>query len=320
MKKINIALLSGGISTEREVSLNGGEQVYSALDKEKYNVEKYDPKYDLARLVSNAQRIDFSLIILHGPYGEDGTIQGLLDLLNIPYQGSGVLGSALAMNKLVSKQIYAQAGIPTPPYMVYKKDAPVTPRECIEQLGLPLVIKPVQGGSSIGMSLVKTESDILQAFESAFECDDTILIETFIQGTELTGGVIGNQSLTALPIVEITPEKQFDFFDYTAKYTPGATREICPAPIDDGIAEQAQTYARMAHNALCCQDYSRTDMMLADGKLYVLETNTIPGMTPTSLLPLAAKTAGISFEQLLDRLISLGIERHNKKKFPSAND
>ncbi len=313
MKKLNVALLSGGISSERDVSLNGGDQVYKALDKNKYDVKRYDPKHDLGRLVTDAPSIDFSLIILHGPYGEDGTIQGLLDLLNIPYQGSGVLGSALAMNKLVSKQIYEQAGIPSPPYMVFTKDNPLSPQECIGQLELPLVIKPVQGGSSIGMSIVKSEDDVLKAFDEAFKCDDTILVEKFIKGTELTGGIIGNQNLMALPIVEITPDKKFEFFDYTAKYTPGATREICPAPIAENHAQKAKEYAQMAHNALCCKDYSRTDMMLADGEIYVLETNTIPGMTPTSLLPLAAKTTGISFNQLLDKLIELSLERHKKK-------
>ncbi len=313
MNKLNIALLSGGISSERDVSLNGGDQVFKALDKGKYNVKRYDPKHDLSRLVSDAPSIDFALIILHGPYGEDGTIQGLLDLLDIPYQGSGVLGSALAMNKLVSKQIYEQAGIPSPPYMVFTKDNPLSPQECIRQLDLPLVIKPVQGGSSIGMSIVKTEDEMLKAFDEAFTCDDTILVEKCIKGTELTGGIIGNQDLTALPIVEITPDKKFEFFDYTAKYTPGATRETCPAPLDDDVAQKAKEYAKMAHNALCCKDYSRTDMMLEDGEIYVLETNTIPGMTPTSLLPLAAKTADISFNQLLDKLIELSLERHKKK-------
>ncbi len=312
MKKINVALLSGGISSERDVSLNGGNQVFESLDKEKYNIVRYDPESDLEQLVKDASRISVALIILHGPYGEDGTIQGLLDLLKIPYQGSGVLGSALAMNKLASKQIYEQAGLPIPPYIVANRGEAVDSEGCIRQLGLPLVIKPVQGGSSIGMSIVHSEDNLKEAFEVAFEQDDTILIEAFIDGIELTGSVIGNDNPEALPIVEIIPDEVYPFFNYEAKYTPGATREICPARIDDDLTEQVKMYAKEAHKVLFCRGYSRTDFILNGRNAYVIETNTIPGMTPTSLLPLAAKTAGVSFSRLLDRLIELSIEDHNK--------
>ena len=312
MKKLTIALLSGGISSERKISLHGGDQVYEALDKKKYTVIKYDPKTDLDRLIADAPRIDAALIILHGPFGEDGTIQGLLDLLDIPYQCSGVLGSALAINKKVSKQLYEQAGIPVPPYMSVKQGDIINPKECAKQLGLPLVIKPVTGGSSIGMSIVKSTEKLQEALDAAFVYDNTVLIETYIDGLELTGSVIGNNNPEALPIIEIIPDKDHDFFDFHAKYTAGITSEICPARIDDAVTEKAKKYARMAHQALFCKGYSRTDMILNNKGLYVLETNTIPGMTTTSLLPLAAKTAGISFSRLLDKLIELGIERHNK--------
>lgn len=308
MKKRTIALLSGGISSEREVSLNGGNQVFEALDKEKYDVRRYDPKTDLSRLVSDADQIDAAVIILHGPYGEDGTVQGLLDLLNIPYQGSGVLGSALAMNKLIAKQLYEKAGIPVPPYVAIRKgDDPDTPT-CVTMLGLPVVVKPVECGSSVGMSIVRAEADLKKAVDKAFEYDDTVLIEAYIKGTELTGGVIGNNDPEALPIIEIIPDEHHEFFDYEAKYVAGVTQEICPARIDDALTEKAQTYAKMAHEALCCKGYSRTDMILKDGEMYVLETNTIPGMTPTSLFPQAAEAAGLSFSQLLDRLIDLSLE------------
>lgn len=308
MTKLSIALLSGGISSERDVSIASGNQVYEVLDRDKYEVIRYDPKTDLPKLVADAASIDAALIILHGPYGEDGTVQGLLDLLDIPYQGSGVLGSAISMNKLVSKQLYKNAGIPVAPDMTFKSIDLIETRAVVDQLGMPLVIKPVTSGSSIGLSIVKSEDALNDALEKAFAEDHEVLIESYIKGVELTGGVIGNEELQALPIVEIIPGKEFDFFDYTAKYTPGATEEICPARIDEATTQKAQSYAKMAHRALCCKGYSRTDMILADGELYVLETNTIPGMTPTSLLPQAAQAAGIDFSRLLDKLIEFSLE------------
>ncbi|MBW1751955.1 MAG: D-alanine--D-alanine ligase [Deltaproteobacteria bacterium] len=308
MKKLSIALLSGGISSERDVSIASGNQVYEVLDRDKYEVIRYDPKTDLPKLVADAAGIDAALIILHGPYGEDGTVQGLLDLLDIPYQGSGVLGSAIGMNKLVSKQLYKSAGIPVAPDMTFKSIDMIETRAVVDQLGMPLVIKPVTSGSSIGLSIVKSEDALNDALEKAFAEDHEVMIESYIKGVELTGGVIGNEELQALPIVEIIPGEEFDFFDYTAKYTPGATEEICPARIDETTTQKAQSYAKMAHRALCCKGYSRTDMILADGELYVLETNTIPGMTPTSLLPQAAQAAGIDFSRLLDKLIELCLE------------
>lgn len=310
MKKLTVALLSGGISSEREVSLNSGNQVFEALDKKKYDVRRYDPKTDLPRLVADAPQIDVALIILHGPYGEDGTVQGMLDLLNIPYQGSGVMGSAIAMNKLVSKRLYEKAGLPIPPYMAIKPSDPVNPDVIDDRLGLPVVIKPVQGGSSVGMSIVRNRDDLETAIGKAFAYDRDVMIEAYVDGVEVTGGVLGNDSPEALPLIEIIPDKSHEFFDYEAKYTPGLTQEICPARIDDQLTEKAQTYAVMAHTALGCRGYSRTDMILKGRDLFVLETNTIPGMTATSLFPQAAAAAGLPFGQLMDRLIELSLEDH----------
>lgn len=310
MQKLTIALIAGGVSSEREVSLNSGDQVYAALDKEKYNIVRYDPKTDLARLVEDASGIDAALIILHGPYGEDGTVQGLLELLSIPYQGSGVLGSSLAMNKLASKYLYEKANLPVPPYIPLQKGEPLQPAAWEKQRGLPLVIKPNEAGSSVGMTIVRSLDTISEAVEKAFAHDSTLLVEAYIEGIELTGGVIGNRDLQALPIIEIIPDDEHEFFDYEAKYTAGVTQEICPARIDDEMTHKAQAYATVAHRALFCKGYSRTDMILRDGEIYVLETNTIPGMTATSLLPQAARVAGLSFSRLLDRLIELGIEAH----------
>ncbi|MBW1696968.1 MAG: D-alanine--D-alanine ligase [Deltaproteobacteria bacterium] len=312
MKKITVALLSGGDSPEREVSLSSGDQVYDALEKEKYDILRYDPKTDLQRLMADANKIDVALIILHGPNGEDGTIQGLLDLLKIPYQGSGVLGSANAMNKIASKHLYAQFGIPTPSYLTVKKTDTPKPDQWIRRLGLPLVVKPVSCGSSVGLSIVKSEDMLAAAVEKAFCHDDTIMLEEYIEGIELTVGVIGNDSLEALPVIEIIPDDAHEFFDYEAKYTAGITQEICPARIDDNLTEKAQSLGKLAHRALFCKGYSRTDMILRQKDIFVLETNTIPGMTANSLLPQAAKTAGISFSKLLDKLIELGMEGHRR--------
>jgi D-alanine-D-alanine ligase len=254
------------------------------------------------------------MIILHGPFGEDGTVQGLLDLLDIPYQGSGVLGSALAMNKLVAKQLYQAAGLPVPPYLTLRNGNRVDAEDVSARLGLPLVVKPVSAGSSVGMTIVRKAGELQGAIGKALEFDEAALIEAYIDGIELTGGVLGNDAPEALPLIEIVPDKAHEFFDYEAKYTPGATQEICPARVDPSVTAKGQAYAVAAHRALNCQGYSRTDMILKDGKLYVLETNTIPGMTATSLFPQAAAAAGISFSRLLDRLIELSIERYHRAR------
>ena len=308
MEKLTVALLAGGISSEREVSLNSGNQVYEALDKDKYDILRYDPKTDLPRLIQDADRIDIAMIILHGPYGEDGTVQGLLDLLHVPYQGSGVLGSSLAMNKAATKLMYEKTGIPVPDYVIFNRNEPIDPDAWADELGLPLVVKPVVGGSSVGMSIVRSAADLPSAMEKAFEFDNAVMVEAYIEGVELTGGVIGNRELEAYPIIEIIPDDAHEFFDYEAKYTAGVTQEICPARIDEELTLKAQTYAKKAHQALFCRGYSRTDMILRDREMYVLETNTIPGMTGTSLLPQAAQAAGVDFTALLDKLIELGME------------
>jgi D-alanine-D-alanine ligase len=314
MKKITLALIAGGISSEREVSLNGAAQIYSALNKDKYHIIRYDSKTDLQNLVSDAATIDAALIVLHGPYGEDGTVQGLLELLDIPYQGSGVLGSAIGMNKLASKQLYEKAGIPIPAYFALERGEPVDSQTIINRLGLPLVVKPVEGGSSVGMSIVRTAQALQGAVDLAAEHDRKIIVEAYIDGIELTCGVIGNDHPAALPLIEIIPDSEHEFFDYEAKYTSGITQEICPARIDDALTKKAQRYGEMAHQALYCTGYSRTDMIMKNDEIYVLETNTIPGMTATSLLPQAAQAAGMSFSDLLDKLIELGIQAHTRKQ------
>ena len=306
MNRLNVALLCGGISSEREISLKSGQQVKNALDPKKYNVKVYDPASDLARLVNDAKEIDVALVILHGRFGEDGTIQGLLDLLGIPYQCSGVLASALAMDKLMSKHIFSSAGLLVPRYVMLTKNASFD--SVVERLGLPLVIKPADSGSSIGTSIIKDKTQFKQALDEAFKHSERVFAEEYIAGKEVTGAVIGNKSPYALPLVEIIPNKGYDFFDYKAKYKPGATEEICPARLSEALTKEVQRCALIAHKALGCKGYSRTDMILKDKKVYALETNTIPGMTENSLFPKAAKAAGFSFPDLIEELIRLALE------------
>lgn len=307
--KLTVALLAGGKSAEREVSLKSGDQVYQALDKERYDVLRYDPRDDLPRLAREADKIDVALIILHGRLGEDGTVQGFLDLLNIPYQGSGVLGSAVAMNKILSKRLYVQEGLPVPPYAIMDRSGLQDSPGVVKELGLPLVVKPEHEGSSIGLSIVHDEKQLAKALEDAWVYDRLCLLEKYMDGIEVTGAVLGNDSLEALPLIEIIPGKDYEFFDYNAKYLPGATEEICPARISPELTARAQEYAKRAHQVLHCRGYSRTDMIVLGDEIFILETNTIPGMTQTSLFPQAAAAAGISFARLLDRLIDLALEK-----------
>jgi D-alanine-D-alanine ligase len=309
MGKLRLALIAGGKSSEREVSLKSGNQVYQALNQEKYDIRRYDPLTDLERLVREAGELDAALIIMHGRGGEDGSMQGLLDLLEVPYQGSGVLASALAMNKELSKSIYRQAGLKVPRALIFDRAGAPSPQEIEADLGLPVVIKPVNEGSSIGISKAQTLASLETGLAAAFALDNRVLVEEFIQGTEVTGGVLGNSRLQALPLVEIIPTDKYEFFDYEAKYQPGASHEICPARLNPEVTKRAQECALIAHQALGCRGYSRTDMMIRDQDIFVLETNTIPGMTATSLFPQGAKAAGIEFPDLLDTLINLALEK-----------
>ncbi|MEN8140063.1 MAG: D-alanine--D-alanine ligase [Thermodesulfobacteriota bacterium] len=308
-KKIELALIAGGKSGERDVSLAGASGVSAALDKGRYNVRQYDPAIDLARLADDAPGLDVAFILLHGPLGEDGAMQGFLDLLGLPYQGSGILGSALAMDKDRAKKAYVEAGLPVAPWRLAKAGQSFDQAACCAELGLPLVIKPLSQGSSLGMAIVQQESELAAALEDAFKYGDEVMVEAFIKGREITGGVLGNARPEPLPLVEIIPGADYPFFDYQAKYTKGASEEICPAQVSDDIRQRAQDYALRAHDALGLKGYSRTDMMVdASGNIYVIETNTIPGMTPTSLLPQAARAHGLEFAQFIDRLIELAME------------
>ncbi len=306
--KIRVALLAGGKSGEREVSLKGAEEAYKALDKEKYDIKRYDPASDMARLAADAGNIDVVFILLHGLFGEDGTVQGFLDLLDLSYQGSGVLGSAMAMDKDIAKLLYKNAGLPVPAWEMARPADEQEPQRLIDQLGLPLVVKPVRQGSSLGMSIAHSPEQLATGIKTAFEYDEQVLVEQFVTGREITVGVLGNDDLQALPLVEIIPGEAHPFFDYQAKYEAGASQEICPADLSDDLTQRAQQYAIKAHQVLKLRGYSRTDMIVSEQGIFVLETNTIPGMTPTSLLPQAAAEAGLPFAKLLDRLIELAMQ------------
>jgi D-alanine-D-alanine ligase len=308
MSKLRVALIVGGWSREREVSLKSGESVYNNLDKDKYEVSIYDPREDIVKLIEDVKNIDIALIFLHGKKGEDGSMQGLFDLLDLPYVGSNVLASALAMDKALSKQLFWDDGINVPRGISVFKDQGVNPDDIVSSLGLPVVVKPVAEGSSVGLQICAEKAEIVEAAKDIFAFSRETIIEEYIKGREVSCAVLGNREPEALPVIEIIPQEKYGFFSYTAKYVPGASEEICPARFPEDIYKKIQDYAVRAHCLLGCRNFSRTDMIVSAQDVYVLETNTIPGMTETSLFPLAAKTAGMSFPMLLDRLIELALD------------
>lgn len=303
----------GGTSDERDISLSTGKQIMSALDSEKYDAFAVDTGSIgsdgscVASLFGGEGRPDVAFIALHGKFGEDGTVQGLLELAGIPYVGSGVLASALAMDKIMARKMLAAEGIPVPAGL----SVDVCDRESlirdVKALGYPVVVKPSRQGSTIGLSIARDESMLVESVETALKYDSDVLLEKFVSGVEITVPVLGYGDLRVLPIVEIVPDG--GFYDYHAKYTPGATEEIVPARLDKGIYARCEELAAACHTALGCRDISRTDMIISGDEIYVLEVNTIPGMTPTSLVPRSAEAAGIAFPVLLDTLIGYALER-----------
>jgi D-alanine-D-alanine ligase len=307
MRRKKIALLAGGWSGEREVSLKSGKAVYSALDKGKYEVTMYDPRDDLQALMEAKEEIDLAVILLHGRFGEDGRIQGLLDILKIPFLGSGVLSSAMAMNKNVAKEIYKGAGLRVAKDVILKPDDDLSVEGISATLGPYTFVKPVAEGSSLGASLCRGNEELDFGIIQAFKHDREVMVEEYIEGKEVTCCVLGNMALETLPLIEIVPKAGYRFFDYKAKYTSGATEEICPALLSRDLAEGVEACAKRAHLALKCSVWSRSDMIIRDKDIYLLETNTIPGMTENSLFPLAAKAAGLSLSALLDKMINLSL-------------
>ena len=297
MKSKKIGVLYGGLSAEREVSIKSGAAVHQALVAPGYNAVVIDVGRDLP-IVLKSEGVEAAFIALHGRYGEDGCVQGLLELLQVPYTGSGVLASALAMHKLYSKQAFAACGILTAPFRYFRRGETVRLAEL--PFGLPLVVKPVQEGSSVGVSIVKDENQLEGALELAFCHDDEILVEQYIKGQEIQVGILDDKPVGA---IEIVPKNEF--YDFESKYTAGMAEHIFPARLEPTLYEKAQHVGEAAHRALGCKGYSRVDLLVtATGDCYVLEVNTLPGMTALSLLPeIALKGAGLSFEVLVSRII-----------------
>lgn len=298
IKTMKIGVLMGGLSAERDVSLNSGAAVHQALVAQGFNAVAIDVGRDLADVLKR-EEVEAAFIALHGRYGEDGCVQGLLELLQIPYTGSGVLASALAMHKLYSKQAFAASGILTAPFRCFRRGEQVRLSDL--PFGLPLVVKPVQEGSSVGISIVKQAGQLDAALELAFRHDDEILIEQYVKGQEVQVGILDDRPIGA---IEIVPKNEF--YDFEAKYTDGMAEHIFPARLEPALYEKAQSIGLAAHRALGCKGYSRVDLLVtAAGDCYVLEVNTLPGMTALSLLPeIAAKGAGLPFEALVERIIA----------------
>jgi len=301
MKKLAVAVLYGGNSPEREVSLVTGQAVIDNLDRDKYNVAVYDPSSDLDKLIDEATSIDVAFLALHGKGGEDGAIQGFLELLNIPYTFSKLLPAAIAMDKDMTKKMLIQAGVKV------ANGQAVSQLSTIDFTQFPAIVKPNSTGSSVAVTVVNNPDEVQKAVKKALKYDDVVLIEELLHGPEITVATLGNHQPTALPVIEIVPQMG-NFYDYNSKYKPGGSKHYIPARIDAKNTQLAQDIAVKCHLALGLGGAARTDMIVTKNGPVVLEINTIPGMTPTSLLPEAAKAAGITFPALLDQLIALAQE------------
>ena len=306
--KTHIAVLAGGISNEREISLSSGKGVAASLQKLGYHVIFLDTR-DLKTTFQalSTQQIDVAFLALHGKGGEDGTIQGLLELLHIPYTGSGVLASALGMDKARSKTCFKENDIPVAPSIHILQGEELSPETVISYLGETCVIKPNKDGSSVGITITHSKEEVEQALTHLFSVSNDILIEKYITGTEVTVVVLGNKDPQALPVIEIVPHAEF--YDYEVKYSANGADHIIPARLPEDVYNKVQTYAVKAHKALGCKGMSRSDFIITnDGSCVILETNTIPGMTPTSLLPDAARAIGYDFGTVCEKIIEFALE------------
>ena len=293
-----VAVLLGGKSAEREVSLKSGGMVLAALRKKGVDAHPFDPKEkDLLELVK--ERFQRVFIALHGGFGEDGTVQGVLEWLGIPYTGSGVLASALAMDKVRTKRLWAAEGLPTAPYEVLGKDTNL--KAVAKKLGVPLFVKPASEGSSVGMTKVKKAGDLEEAYALAVNYDPVVIAEKFIDGAELTVAILGER---VLPIIRI--ETPREFYDYEAKYVANDTRYLIPCGVSEKKEKELQAICLKAFRALGCRGWGRVDLMLDKrGRPYLLEVNTSPGMTDHSLVPMAARAVGISYEDLCVQVLEM---------------
>lgn len=308
MGKITVAVIGGGWSNEREVSLASARTVQEHLPRTKYVVRFYDPLNDIRRIVEDKDQIDVAFPVLHGRLGEDGCMQGLLKILDIPFVGSSVLSSAVAMHKKVAKQMYSAVGLDVAKDVIVKRGEPFEVGSIMEALGDRVIVKPSEEGSSYGTSLCSGEDEIIEGVERALELGDEVMVEEYIEGREVTCCVLGRRKLEVLPLVEIRPDPAYRFFTYEAKYEPGASEETCPAPVSAELRARLEDIGKRAHRVLRCRSWSRTDVIVSGDRLVVLETNTIPGMTANSLFPKAARAAGMSLSELVDKLVQLTLE------------
>ncbi len=308
-----VAVLMGGRSLERDVSLKSGQRVREALEARGYEHMTLDVDEQMVdNLLDSAP--DVVYIALHGKYGEDGTIQGLLELLGIPYTGPGVYANIVSFDKVLAKEILARHDIPTAPWLTLsaasfkEMGASSALSKAVDLLGLPLVVKPAGQGSALGIKIVHKEEDLPKALIGALSYDDKVVLEKFLDGTELTVSILGNDPEVALPIVEIVTENEF--FDFDSMYRMGATEYFVPARLDEATTERVKDISLAVHRALGCRDVSRVDLIMTpDDAIHILELNTSPGMTETSLLPMAAAAAELDFNDLVDQLVKMALAR-----------
>jgi D-alanine-D-alanine ligase len=298
MKNKKIGVLMGGLSAEREVSLKTGEAIWAALVERGYDAVRVFVDRDLD-LVIRQERLDVAFLALHGRYGEDGCVQGMLELMGVPYTGSDVLSSALAMNKVKAKEIFRLHNLATPAYYLLTREHADRVAEEHGGFGFPAVVKPCGEGSSVGVAIVNDVAELESAVEAAFRFDDQVLVERFMEGQEISVGILHDRTLGA---IEIAPREKF--YDYSAKYTSGRSEYHLPARLSPERYRGCLTQALLAHQALGCAGATRVDMIVSErGNESILEVNTLPGMTPTSLLPKMAHHAGLSFADLCEDIV-----------------
>jgi D-alanine-D-alanine ligase len=306
-----VAVLKGGGSLERQVSLRSGARVEDALQRLGHEVVPIDVGHDLVVRL-RATRPDVAFVAMHGRDGEDGTVQELLEILGIPYTASGVSACMRCADKVLSKHAMSDAGLPTPDFYSFTETAfkQLGAADALgaieERLEFPIVVKPADQGSALGVKFARSAADVPGALVAAFSYSSKVLLERHVQGRELAVSILGDE---ALPVVEAVPREE-DFYDFSARYTIGRTSFVCPAQLSDALTARAQALALDVFRLLGCRGFARVDLMLEDGtdELYVLEVNAIPGLTETSLLPLAAEAAGIEFEELISRIVDLALQ------------
>jgi D-alanine-D-alanine ligase len=312
LREKKIGVLMGGSSAEREVSLKSGAAVYNSLRALKYNVVAIDAGEDLCAVLKK-QKIDLAFIALHGGHGENGAVQGMLEIMGVPYTGSGVLASALAMDKEASKKVFVYHNVPTPPFKIVTREvlkargknsgdravSSLSAHRSLPDFKMPWVIKPATEGSSVGVEIVRDKEGLRGALKKAFAYGEKTVVEKYIKGKEVQIGILNDKVLGG---VEVRPS--LEFYNYEAKYTAGLTEYIFPPRLSRKVYNHASNTALAAHKALGCSGATRVDLIItAEGDTFVLEVNTIPGMTETSLLPKIAKNAGLGFGELLEKIL-----------------